>query len=65
VHQVGRARDRGGRERQRLDELRLRARRRRDGDPLVVVEVVGEADGDAAVGGVGQRVANRLGERLR
>jgi hypothetical protein len=49
VHQVGDAGDGGGRERQLLDEGRLRARRRRDVGLLPVVDVVREADRDAAL----------------
>jgi hypothetical protein len=66
VHQVGRAGDAGGRERQRLDEVRLRARGWRDGRArAVLVDVVGEADGDAAVGGADECALERLGERIR
>jgi hypothetical protein len=62
VHQVGDAGDRRGRKRERLDELRLRARRRRHGDALVVVDVVREADGDAALGRAGERSLDDLRE---
>jgi hypothetical protein len=65
VHQVGRPRDAGGREGERLDEIRLGARRRRDRRPrAVLVDVVCEADGDPAVGGREERALDRAGERI-
>ena len=55
VHQIGDAGNRGGRERQLLDELRLRVRRRGDVRLLGVVDVVREPDGDAALRGSDER----------
>jgi hypothetical protein len=66
VHQVGRPRDAGGRERQRLDEVGLGARGRRDRRaPVIVVDVVCEPDRDAAVGGADERAFEGVGERIR
>jgi hypothetical protein len=56
VHQVGRAGDRRGRKRQRLEQCRLGSRRRRNRYAAVVVEVVGEPYGDAALRGSGEGV---------
>jgi hypothetical protein len=55
VHQIGDAGNRGGRERQLLDELRFGVRRRRDVRLLGVVDVVCEPDGDAALRGSDER----------
>jgi hypothetical protein len=66
MHQIRCARDAGGRERQRLDEIRLRAGRRGNRRArTVLVDVVGEADRDAAVGGADECTLERLGERIR
>ena len=65
VHQVRRARDRGGGEGQRVDEARLRQWGRWDGDAIVVVEVVREAHRDSAVGGAGEGVRHDRRERVR
>jgi hypothetical protein len=59
VHQVGDARDAAGREGQRLDQLGLRARRRRE-DALVVVGVVGDPHGHAARRGLAQRPGHQV-----
>jgi hypothetical protein len=61
VHQVGDARDRTRRDGQRLDELRLGLRRRRQA--LAVVDVVREPDGDASLARSDQRVRDDLGGR--
>jgi hypothetical protein len=60
VHQVGDARDRERRDGQRLDELRDRLRRRRQA--LAVVDVVGEPNRDAALGGADERVADGVAD---
>jgi hypothetical protein len=60
VHEVGDAGDRRGRERQLLDELRLRVWRRRDVRLLGVVDVVREPDGDAALRGSDERAFDDL-----
>jgi hypothetical protein len=66
VHEVGHTRDRGGRERECLDEAGIRARRRRHRRPAgVLVEVVGEPDIDAARCSVRERTANDRGQRVR
>jgi hypothetical protein len=65
VHQVGDAGDRCGRERQLLDELRLRARRRRDVGLLRVVDVVREPDGDAALRRADERALDDLLQVVR
>ena len=49
VHEVGHSRNRGGGEGLRLEGAGIRDGRRRDGRFLRVVEVVGEADGDATL----------------
>jgi hypothetical protein len=65
MHEVGRTGDAGGRKRERLDEVRLGARRRRDRRTRpVVVEVVCEADCDTAVDCAEDRGLERAGERL-
>jgi hypothetical protein len=58
VHEIRHARNRSRRERQRLDQVGLGMRRWRDGRPVVDVEVVGEADVDAARRGAGECVAD-------
>jgi hypothetical protein len=66
MHQVGCPRDPGGRERQRVDQVGLRARRRWDGRPrAVLVEVVREANGDAAIDCAEQRALDGVRERVR
>jgi hypothetical protein len=64
VHEVGRPGDACGRERQCLDEVGLGPRRRRDRRPGAVVDVVREADRNAAVGGAGKCAFERVGERI-
>src|SRR5207302_11260223 len=49
VHEVGYSRDRGGRERLRLERVGIGLRRRRDRYGFRVIEVVGETDGDTAL----------------
>jgi hypothetical protein len=65
VHQVGHAGNRRRGERERLDEQRLRPRRRGRGCVLREVDVVREPDGDAAPGGAGQRALDGRGEIVR
>jgi hypothetical protein len=60
VHQVRDAGDGGGRERQLLDQLRLRARRRRDVRLLPVVDVVREPDGDTTLRRADKRALDDL-----
>jgi hypothetical protein len=62
VHEVRPAGDGGRLERQRLDQARLRLRRRRDRRPFVLlVEVVEQADVDAAVVRADERVPHDVG----
>jgi hypothetical protein len=65
VHEVGRAGNRGGRERQRVEELRVGAGRRGDRDAVILVDVVREADRDAAGRSGGQRALDDRRERVR
>jgi hypothetical protein len=65
VHQVGHARDRSGRERQRLDQRRIRLGRRRHGRSIRIVDVVGEPDLDPAARRVREGAADDPGERVR
>jgi len=65
VHQVGDAGDGGGRERQLFDECRLRARRRRDVRLLAVVDVVREANRDAALRRGDERALDDLSQVVR
>jgi hypothetical protein len=65
VHQVGDARDGGGRERQLFDECRLGARRRRDVGLLAVVDVVRETDRDAALRCGDERALDDLPQVVR
>jgi hypothetical protein len=65
VHEVGDAGNGGGRERQLLDELRLRMRRRRDVRLLGVVDVVREPDCDAALRGSDERTLDDLLQIVR
>ena len=64
VHQVRDTGNRHGREGKRLDEIRVRLRRRRDGRRLGMVEVVREPHRDTAVGGAGERSDHRLRKRI-
>ena len=65
VHEVGYARDRGRRERHGLDRVGIGDRRRRHRHLHGVVEVVRQADGDAALGGGGEGTADDLVELRR
>ena len=65
VHQVGDAGDAAGGERHRLEQLRLRARRRREEEPLGVVGVVGDPHPHAALGGVAQSARHDVARLAR
>jgi hypothetical protein len=60
MHEVGDARDALRREVEAVDEARLPAGRRRHGDRVGVVDVVGQAHLDAAVGGRRERARDQL-----
>jgi hypothetical protein len=65
VHQVGRAGDARRGEGERVDKLRLSARRRRNRRTrAVLVEVVGKPYRDAAVDRTEDRAFDRVGERF-
>jgi hypothetical protein len=60
VHQVGYPRDSLRRDSEVVDQRRFGAWRRRDRDRVGVVDVVGEADGDAALGSGRERARDEL-----
>jgi hypothetical protein len=60
VHEIGHSGDGLRRDVETVDEARVAAWRRRYGDRLLVIDVEGEANRDAAPGGVGDCAGDEL-----